>query len=329
MKKGVLLRRSPIKTLAELYASDGRASEARQLLYGPLDLVKQHPVVKGYFGTPSSCSNGNQCISCHRDEKPNKEFAGFYDFIQMSGAMTDLGYPVDSLVALAKTDASFRNAFVSGPKWVDTGSEVTNRWWAGWLDTEKTYTKGFRFAEQKREAIKKLTPRAVIDALGRDTFHRSPNYQAGEIDLMLSLRGTGEQAVPTVYSPVIDILKSALDAAGPQADKDIAELDEKLVKLSATEAGGIETGIAATVFAFLRNDLDSAKDRLKRLHVITDYPASVGVAFWLVAQHALQYDQTRILGAVLAERALAAAEVQPDSGFKEAILRERSGLRTK
>jgi hypothetical protein len=83
------------------------------------------------------------------------------------------------------------------------------------------------------------------------------------------------------------------------------------------------------VFAFLRNDLDSAKNRLKRLQAITDYPKSDGAAFWLAAQHALQYDQTRIIGAVLAERALTAAGTRPDTRLKEAILRERSGLRTK
>ncbi|MDB4439707.1 hypothetical protein OAF42_02785 [Planctomicrobium sp.] len=109
----------------------------------------------------------------------------------------------------------------------------------------------------------------------------------------------------------------------------IAELDQRLVTLSEQRPKSIEAGIAATVFAFLRNDLDSAKDRLNRPHAIRGYPASDGVAFWLVAQYTLRYDQMRIIGAVLAERALAAAEKQPDSGLKEAIHRERSRVRTK
>ncbi|MDA7869769.1 hypothetical protein N9A93_04010, partial [Akkermansiaceae bacterium] len=64
-----------------------------------------------------------------------------------------------------------------------------------------------------------------------------------------------------------------------------------------------------------------------RLLAIRDYPESEGTAFWLVARPALQHDQTRIIGAVLAERALTAAETQPDSRLKEAILRERSSVR--
>jgi hypothetical protein len=73
--------------------------------------------------------------------------------------------------------------------------------------------------------------------------------------------------------------------------------------------------VPLTGLSFL-NDLDSAKNRLTRLQAITDYPKSDGAAFWLAERHALQHDQTRILGAVLAERGLTAAETQPDSGLK-------------
>ena len=146
---------------------------------------------------------------------------------------------------------------------------------------------------------------------------------------MLSVRGEGPDAQATVFSPVIDILKLAVESKGPNAAKDIAELDKRLVTLSEQHPKDIEAGIAATVFAFLRNDLDSAKGRLKQLQSITDYPESDGAAFWFVAREALRHDQTRIIGAVLAERALTAAKTQPDSGLKEAILLEQSSNRAK
>ncbi|MGI9441893.1 MAG: hypothetical protein ACR2N1_05470, partial [Rubripirellula sp.] len=221
-----------------------------------------------------------------------------------------------------------------------------------------------KFDEQKSKARAAVTPRKVIEALETDAFYRSSlrdeanvakvldqirnaagddeetkalrelarisqqqeNKEQAPIDLMLSVRGEGPDAQATVFSPVVEILKLAVESKGPNAAKDIAELDERLVTLSEQHPKDIAAGIAATAFAFLRNDLDSAKDRLNQLQSITDYPESDATEFWLVARHALQHDETRILGAVLAERALTAADGQPDSRFKEAILRERSGI---
>ena len=278
--------------------------------------------------------------------------------------MTDIGYPIDTLMELARTDATFRNAFSSSRGWVDTSSEK-GKYFEGRLSNRK-FSIGFEYDEQTSKARSAVTPRKVIEALETDTFYRSSlrdeasvaealglirnaagdnektkalrdlartsqqqeNKKKALIDLMLSVRGEGPDAQATVFSPVIDILKLAVESKAPNAAKDIAELDKRLVELSEQHPKDIEAGIAATVFAFLRNDLDSAKDRLKQLQSITDYPESDSAAFWLVARHALLYDEMRILGAVLAERALTAAESQPDSRLKEAILRERNSIRS-
>lgn len=315
------LRVSPIKTLARLYAKCDRKQEARQLLYGLTDLTNRYPLLEGYAGnTIESCRNGQRCLACHRVESDASTFRSFYDAIDMTDAMTDIGYPVDSLTALARMDKSYGHAFDSSQGWLD-GSPG----WDGYLGFGSRHEE---FKELKAKAETAITPRTVIEALELDTFQRSSTDGKVALELMLSVRGEGPDAQATVFSPVVDILKLAVESKATNAAKDIAELDKRLVTLSEQHPKDIEAGIAATVFAFLRNDLDSAKGRLKQLQSITDYPESDGAAFWLVAREALRHDQTRIIGAVLAERAIVAAEAQPNSRLKEAILRERDSMRS-
>ncbi len=358
------LRVSPIKTLAKLYATHDRRREARELLYGLIDETHQHPLVDGYvIEQERPCFPAeNRCNVCHQAER------GFYDFITMSDAMTDIGYPVDSFLALARLDASFRNVFSSPSSWLQSDSKAVRRFNDVDLTSDK-YSFQELFTDQLARAQKGVTPPRIIEALELGTFQRVssfhnrtngmadlkemepldadgdatanempeliPTHQGGPdhpevvLNLMLSVRGDGPDAQATVFSPVIDILKLTVETAGTNAAKDTAELDAQLVTLSEQHPESIEAGIVATVFAFLRNDLDSAKDRLRRLSTITDYPASDGAAFWLVARQALQHEQTKLIGAVLAERALTAAETQPDSGLKEAIQRERSSNHAK
>ena len=318
------LRISPIKTLARLYAKYDRRQEARQLLHGLTDLVDLHPVINGYTGnTVASCLNGPKCFDCHRSGRGDNNFSSYFDAIEMSDVLTDVGYPVDSLIALAQMDRGYGNAFASAAGWVDSRSK-----WGEYLGMSDGLKEEFK--KQKARAEKAITPAAVTDALQLNTFQRSSQTDHKVVlDFMLSVRGEGPDCQATVFSPVIDILKLAVESKGPNAAKDIAELDKRLVTLSEQHPKDIEAGIAATVFAFLRNDLDSAKGRLKQLQSITDYPESDGAAFWFVAREALRHDQTRIIGAVLAERALTAAKTQPDSGLKEAILLEQSSNRAK
>ena len=360
--KGEPLRVSPLSELARLYGKYDRKTEARQLLYGLVDSNNQHPLVEGYVPRPSRpCYNQGQCTACHRSRDMN-----YNDVMVMTDVMTDIGYPVDSLLSLARIDTGFGNAFGSPPGWIDTSSDEGRQ-------LDKLANGETTLKKQRAKAEIAVTSRSVIEALKLGAFQRSPRIEvdrlgaaleimksiegddekttamrelAGKVqakrpkddeakddevvlELLLSVRGEGEDARATVFSPVIDILKLAVNSKESSAVQDIAELDKQLVTLSEQHPESIEAGIVATVFAFLRNDLDSAKNRLKRLQAITDYPKSDGAAFWLAAQHALQYDQTRIIGAVLAERALTAAGTRPDTRLKEAILRERSGLRTK
>ena len=356
------LRVSPLRTIAKLYAQDGRNQEARKLLYGLIDETDQHPLTKGYTIRPgdSRCKSRDaaSCIKCHRNA------TGLFDYFAMSNEMTDIGYPVDSLAALARIDASFYNVFSSPKGWQKSSSKAASRFEGNDSYTSEISRFQKRFRKQIAKARNAVTPQKVIEAFEAGTFQRGaglkdldgtqalrilqsvgfefePDDTKGVsglprdrdasdvvVNLMLSVRGEGPDAQATVFSAAVEILELAIASKEPDAAEGIAKLDALLVATSEKHPNSIEAGIVATEFAFLRKDMDAATDRLKQLATITDYPKSDGAAFWLVARHALKNEQTKILGSVLAQRAIAGALAQPNSGLKEAILRERSGIRT-
>ena len=349
------LRVSPLSRLAKLYAKYDRRLEARQLLYGLVDSAKRHPLVQDY--EPSDfiyCGYKARCAACH------SEPMNYYDFIVMSDTMTQIGYPVDSLISLARVDASFGHAFSSARGWIDTSTEEGKA-------LEGTTQDLLEFTAQHTRAAKAVTPRLVMEALDLDTFQRSRRSDqkkfrtvleqitsikgdAGNIidmreladealgvdrenvvlDLMLSVRGEGKNSEATVFSPVVDILELAANMQAPQANQDIAELDAKLLALRKQHPENTEVAIAATVFAFLRNDFDAAEERLEKLQASLP-PASTklvpnDLGLWLVARYALAADRTRARGEQLASRASAAAAQHPDPLWKKAIGRERKEM---
>ncbi|MGI9445601.1 MAG: protein kinase domain-containing protein, partial [Rubripirellula sp.] len=316
------LRISPIKTLARLYAKYDRRQEARQLLQGLTDLVDLHPVINGYTGnTVASCLNGPKCFDCHRSGRGDKNFSSYFDAIGMSDVLIDVGYPVDSLIALAQMDRGYGHAFASAAGWVDSGSK-----WGEYLGMSDGLKDEFK--RQKARAEKAITPAAVINALQLNTFQRSSQTSHKVVlDLMLSVCGEGTDAEATVFSPVIDVLKLAADFKGENAAMEIADLDSRLRLLSEENPNDVQAAVASNVFAFLRKDLETAQKRLEALHDLTEKDGQrANASLWLVARHALQYEQTQAVGAVLAERAIDAAGDLRETRLKEAILRERSNL---
>ena len=325
------LRLSPVFRLARLYRKYDRKEEARQLLQSIVRTDNQHPLVKGYVpGVSSYCHNSGSCIECHRGER------NFYGIATYSKVMTEFGYPVDSLLSLARIDESF---------------SVNQEW------QHKSLYRDFQ--KQKSNAAKVVTPRVVIKALKDGSFasaaqlDRRPVFYArrGDIDsaekmnrLLLALKP--EQARPsviglrlavrrpkaksTIFSPVIDVLKLAADFDGENAVADKDQLDDLLRLQSETHPDDVQAAVASTAFAFLRNDLATAKSRLESLQTMKlseDADAQEGNAsLWLVARYALANDTTRSLGEALAAKALIAAEALSKPGIKDAILRERSDV---
>lgn len=307
------LRLSPLRNLARLYGRYGRTTEARQLLSRLAEVDYQ-------FGVRCSDSliarNANRCAECHRRER------NLYDFTVMSNALTDLGYPVDALLLLARIDSSFGNIYAGTEDWARrTGRSGLNY----------TYAKG-PFQEAKRRAEFSGSAQVVLRALEEGVFARqaatATQGSGGVIDLQLDVRG--ESGGATVFSPVVDILELAARKRGDEDRAANKEVDEKLAGLFEQHPESIEAGVLATVSAFLRHDPDAAESRLNKLQALrsagpTD-PQPDDLALWLVARRALGDNRTKAVGEQLANIALAAAEKQSDSWWRVAILRERDQL---
>ena len=90
----------------------------------------------------------------------------------------------------------------------------------------------------------------------------------------------------------------------------------------------MESTIAATVFAFLRNDLETASDRVNKLRALgaAKEPQPSDLGLWLVARYALAEDSTQRLGRQVAQWAMEAAEKASTPVWKTAILRELKEL---
>ena len=148
------------------------------------------------------------------------------------------------------------------------------------------------------------------------------------IGLRLSVRGPKTRN--TIFSPVIDVLNLAADFKGDGAEADKKRLDDLLRLQSEVNSGDIQAAVASTAFAFLRNDLATAKSRLEALQKMKlseDTGAQeANASLWLVARYALKHESTRSLGEALAAKALIAAEALSRPGIKDAILSEWSDV---
>lgn len=163
---------------------------------------------------------------------------------------------------------------------------------------------------------------------GRDGTKPTAAASDQPIDLMVSVRG--EEGQSTVFSLILDVLEVALESEESEAGEAASEIDRELVKLSEADPEDLETLVAATVFAFLRDDWPSEEHRLNKLlnleAATSDDPNPEEIALWLVARYALQYKETRSVGEVLAERGLAAGGEELESEVREAIISERAGI---
>lgn len=313
-------RVSAIPRLARLHAKFDQRPEARQFLHR-MTTINYDPKL----GSPicvygRSAANQKRCSDCHSGK------SNLLDVCLMSDALTDIGYPVDSLISLARIDASFGNAYGSDDAW--TKETIPEDFYSGIGEGRS------KFVPLKSAAIEATTPQAVLEALksgvfsGRDMTKPVATISKEPIDLMLSIRG--EEGQPTVFSPVLEVLEMALESKEDGAVGEVAKLDEELLRLSEANPEDLQTLVATTAFAFLRNDLPNAKQRVKKLQGLgvetSGNPNQADAVLWLVARYALMDEQTEAIGVVLAERAIAAASQQPASRVNEAILRERSGI---
>lgn len=250
-----VFRASAIPKLARLHAKYDDHDTARQVLHR-LEDVDYDPSGSTVYCSPAfRPESHNRCTDCHSGR------SNLLDFVVMSNNLTDIGYPVDALISLARIDASFSNAYGSDEGWEKNvfPQDIS-------LNIERGRS---RFTPAKSKAENAITPQAVLDALKSGVFsgHEMTKPAAATsdstIDLMLSVRGENGQA--TVFSPTIDVLKLVTQSEKIGAARDVVQIDVALMRLVETNPNDIETMVAATTFAFLRDDIDSAEKRLTKL----------------------------------------------------------------
>lgn len=237
----------------------------------------------------------------------------------MANALTDIGSPVEARMSLARISASFKNAYDSDKAWAEANTIVP--------DWEYQGKEAFQPARAKAES--RITPQLLLNALvsgltiDSDSRKTAIGKSASSIDLMLGVRG--EDGKSTLFSPVIDMLDLVAQAKGEEPSIANVRIDHLLADAFERDPDQLEVGIAATLFAFQRNDLDAAEKRLKTLQkpLPHEEQRKAAVGLWLVAREALKHERTREIGTQLAERALAAANEQDDPLWTEAILIER------
>ena len=241
----------------------------------------------------------------------------------MANALTVIGAPVEARMSLARISVSFKNAYDSDEAWAKANKFVG--------DWEYQGKEAFQPAKAKAES--RITPQLILKALESGVFNE-PNplktasrEPASDIDLILGVRGENGKSI--LFSPVIDMLALAAQAKGADAAIANIRIDQMLAEafqrnFSRNDPDQLEVGIAATVFAFLRNDLDAAAKRIETLNkpLPGEEVRKAAVGLWLVAREAIQHERTREVGSRLAERALAAAEKQGDPLWAKAIREE-------
>ena len=305
----------PSKDLADLYAKYGRGKEARELLFVMAEPETEIICTPGYKN-----QDVNACVKCHKNVR------SFANFTAFSSKLSDIGYPVDAYLQLARLDASYHNIPSSDEKWANQNADkfVDNNYsTVPRIHFSGNFQFSGRYRYTKNKVAKGITPSAVLQALKEG---RLTNESRDDEDLDLAVSVRGEAGKPTVFSPVVELFALATEANGDQAAVANLQIDQLLAEQFNADRGKIETGVAATVFAFLRGDIAVAKRRAQILSdsIPGDSVQPNGVTLWLVARRALQHESTKAMGEKLASLAIAATERQPDPLWKEAILAERN-----
>ena len=307
------LRESAIGSLSRLYANDGRRDEAKRLLQrltepeGPYVVC---PWARGEFYK-------NRCTECHQQER------SLENYILMANTLTDIGAPVEARMSLARISVSFKNAYDSDEAWAKANNFVG--------DWEYQGKEAYQPAKVKAESS--ITPQLILKALESGVFNdtnplkAASREPASDIELFLGVRGESGKSI--LFSPVIDMLALAAQAKGADAAIANIQIDRMLAdsfqkNSSQNDPDQLEVGIAATVFAFQRNDLDAAEKRIETLNkpLPDEKVREAAVGLWLVAREALKHERTRKYGEKLTERALAAAEQQDDALWAKAVREE-------
>ena len=265
------LRDSSLIRTAKLYAAHDRHADALRLI---ATLVN-----RDYVDSEFESSRLGPIV--HDVER-------VYDICAAARTLTEMGFPLDSLELMSRIHFDMRR------------TAVENR--GGILGDE--------IDELTMAARNSVSSAAAVEAISR-----------GVMPLSLSLVGEHPES-SQLQSPVLEVLQAVAHsnlqaghrAAFQAADPELADavlMDSHLENLLAEASANVDLFIAATLFAFMRQDIEVATRRIRLLESVLETRTSLSqsdLGLWLVAGYARHHRETAEAGHRLAERARLAAD---------------------
>ena len=310
-----VFRASAIPKLGRLYAKYDQPLKARQTLHR-LTNPDYDPRSQVICSPGRRPDNQDRCAECHHGK------SNLIDIVVMSNNLTNIGYPVDAYVELARIDASFNNAYGSSDEWAKKNIPA---------DFYREIARGkTKFLPAKNNAKKCLTSKNVLEALRSGVFShrdrtRPSTTDRPPIDLMLGMRGNDSKN--EVFSPVIEVFDTIVEPANEESHDQLDAIDHQLGVLCEANPNDIQTAAAFTVFALLREDLRVAHERLRRLeNLFSDAQGRTPqdhASLWIVASYAQMHEETTESGRKLADLARQDYQEQSD-GWKRAFQSQKA-----
>ena len=159
-----------------------------------------------------------------------------------------------------------------------------------------------------------LNTNAIVEALNRGVITiglaSTVNVESGEIE-----------------NPIVELLeqialgecseeaRAAFDNVNPKL-ANAGAMDERLAKLMKNHPADVDVAVAATILAFLRDDIEAAEERLEVVasHAGADHKAGAAdVNLYLVAEYARKHEETADIGDRLAKRAAESGRQMSDA----------------
>ncbi|MEM7475534.1 MAG: hypothetical protein AAF483_11140 [Planctomycetota bacterium] len=269
-------RESRVHELAKLYHQCGRSDDGCNLLYG---LVDRESKVDEYL-----------VENWGRAETVNLDHERIWDLRTAVTTLNSIGRPMDSLSLLSRITFEQRRK--------------AGQYKGGGYHYNDSYLEN-----AIRDSQKLVSPRAIVKALGCGVLPiglaSNINEQTGEID-----------------NPIIELLEQvARTELSGESKKAFADVNPRLMEadvmgqhladLMQQEPANSDIVVAASIYAFLRDDIDTAKERLKKLAVVAESnpaPRAADVNLHLVAKYAVEHNETSDLGFQLAQHAMKASK---------------------
>ena len=264
-------RKSRVHQLAKLYHKFGRDQEAIDLLYGLVERERNtDEYMENTFGDPGQVNLNHERI---------------WDLRTAVSTLNDIGYPLDSLSLLSRVTFEQRRA--AG---VYKGG--------GWEYNDKNVD------QATNQSQKLLNTNAIVESLDRGVIPiglaSSINRKTGEIDNPIV-----QLLAQLARKELTDEAVAAFESVNAKL-ADVDAMDQHLVGLMKQHPADTDIAVAATLFAFLCDDIEKATERIEVLDSLTvtkHKSCAADVSLYLAASNGVLHQRTAKLGRRLAKRA--------------------------